>query len=336
MRWVCLMGLFVFVIAGCGSPAAVVDPAPEAEADSAPAASETVEHDNSFRAHTRDRVSEAGGFSRELKVLYLEQRARYQWRYLDQALVRDRQLKYQGFLFDALDGWRQPVSIHAEDLRPLRAPFWDGEVVTDKQTFLDMGYDVVILGDICVVSGQWRREYWEWLEAFVQQGGGLILMAGSGANPQQYANNSIARRLYPVSLDLPDWHARLVDTTAVKYWGRTKPDHPLFAVSEDSQRRDELWGVEADGKFTRGQFRGLYWYHPTGGAAEGATVLARVANPGQPISEGDVLLATKDYGEGRVLWVGSADTWLWREFFGDHYFYKFWSNAIRHITKDGE
>jgi hypothetical protein len=82
------------------------------------------------------------------------------------------------------------------------------------------------------------------------------------------------------------------------------------------------------------ELHGLYWYHPTGGPAEGATVLARVAREGHAIEEGDVLCAVKSHAKGRVLWMGSDDTWLWRQHVGDQHFYQFWQNALRFVTKD--
>jgi len=351
MKRALLGGLLLFLIAGCGSqePVAVPDQGPDSDSarhvqdkpeppqeetpDTEPP--EAADDQGEPDAGTHEPLSSSGRFSRELKVLYLEQRPSFQWRYLNDVIRRDTELIYQSFLFDADPGWRQPVSSGSRDVEPLQAPFWDGALVRDKQSFLDIGYDVVMLGDIDPVSQFWRREYWEWLEAFVQQGGGLILLPGSGMHNRLHMGVEAARRLHPVDLRIPPSQVPRVDTSTMKYWGRTQPNHDLFKMSAVPERNDELWGVETDGEFARGQLRGLYWYHPTAGAVEGATVLGRVAVPGKPISEGDVVVATMDYGKGRVLWIGSDDTWLWREYFGDHYFYRFVTNAFRHVTKDG-
>ena len=41
------------------------------------------------------------------------------------------------------------------------------------------------------------------------------------------------------------------------------------------------------------------------------------------------LIATHHAGRGKVLFVGTDSTWLWRQNVGDRFFYKFWGQAIR-------
>jgi hypothetical protein len=277
---------------------------------------------------------------RRIRVLYLEQRARYQWRYLDMALRRDRKIEYQGFLFDAMDGWQQPISQDPEvaaNLRPLAAPFHDGNrIVRNREQFFDLEYDIIILGDIdtsASTSTPFRREYWDWIEEWVSQHrGGLILLPGSGHNPHDYYNIESARALFPVEIEPRESVRQRVDTTRTKYWRLTPSGrgHEVHRLSSNQQRNDELWGSVRDGMFTRGQLRGLYWYAPTGGIKPApAVALSRVGREGAVTGEGDVLTAAMPYGNGMVFYCGSDDTWLWREFFGDHYFYRFWSNVIR-------
>lgn len=281
------------------------------------------------------------GYSRELKVLYIEQRFRWQARVLTDALKRDTGLRFQGFIFDAQAGWTQPTSTWSNEVkrevRPLQWPFFaNGAVVKEKQDFLDIGYDVVILGDIDPASKFWRAEYWDWLDSFVKQGGGLVLLAGHAHNFKSHVNNETARALYPVKFDLPQGVEEMVDRSKQKYYGLTAEgrEHELFHLSDDEGRNAELWGGETNGEYEPGHLHGYYWYHQSGGAAVGATVLARVVKPGGAIKDGEVLAATKAHGKGRVLWLGTDDTWLWRQWVGDHYFFKFWQNAIRWAADD--
>ena len=343
--------VFVLMFAACGDrvrpsapipePARVADERPtDQAAEPARDPEPEVSKGDSFRAEGRARQIPVG-YSRELKLLYLEQRFRWQARALSGALKHDQGLAYQGFFFDAQDGWTQPTSIWSAEVKkrvkPLYWPIYDEDgVVGTEQGFIDLAYDVLLVGDVDTSSSPWSAEYWGWIENWVKRGGGLILLAGQLNNPGSYGDIEELHRMCPVSLELPEGHEEIVNRGVLKHWGLTPEgrEHDLFRMTADDERDKELWGSEAEGKFTPGELQGLYWHSPNGGAVDGATVLARVAQEGHAIEDGDVLVATKPYGEGRVVWVGSDDTWLWREAVGDRYFYKFWQNAIRWATND--
>lgn len=295
--------------------------------------------EDTYRNNVKEHYVEI--IDRKIKVLYLEQRARYQWRTLNDALKRDKKLEYQGFLFDAQDGWTQPVSTYDEEVQktvlPLQWPFWgDGKVVREKEDFFKLNYDIIIIGDIDPASPFWRFEYWDWIEEWVsRQRGGLILMSGQAHNPRSYVNNEKARALYPVELDLPSGYESMVNRAVVKYWRLTPAGraHEVHRLSSNPERNDELWGSVREGNFYPGELHGLYWYQPTGGIKPApAVALSRVAREGAISGEGEVLTAAMPYGNGMSFYVGSDDTWLWRRWIGDHYFYRFWQNTLRFVA----
>jgi hypothetical protein len=293
--------------------------------------------EDTYRNNVKEHEVEV--IDRKIRVLYLEQGFRYEARYLNEALKRDRKLDYQGYFFDAQDGWTQPVSQHSdtEGLSSLQLPFFaDGRAIRSKEDFFKQEYDVIILGDVNPDDSRFRREHWDWLEEWVSHHrGGLILLAGQNYNPRAYRNIDKARVLYPVELDFPPGYEGLVDTRVMKYWRLTPSGraHEVHRLSTNTARNDELWGTVADNVFTRGQLNGLYWYQPTGGIKPApAVALSRVAREGRITQEGDVLTAAMPYGSGTVLYVGSDDTWLWREFVGDFWFYRFWQNSIRFVA----
>lgn len=328
------------------APAAAVNVATEApESESAEVAPNTEATKVSGGRFQSDKAGNIllSSYSRELKLLYIEQRFRWTARALNETLKRDAGLAYQGFFFDAQNGWTQPSSIWSDDakkrVKPLGWPFYDadaGKVILDKGAFLALGYDVIILGDVDPGSPYWRNEYWEWLEAWVKQGGGLILLAGAAHNPAGYAKNEAFARMCPIRLELAEGYEFLVDRTVLKYIARTPDgrDHALFELSRDEARRDELFGMEVDDKFQPGELHGIYWYQITGGPAEGATVLARVASEGQPADKGEPLIVTREYGTGRVLYLGTDEFHYWRQWVGDFYFARFFQNAIRWAAND--
>ncbi|MBX3473433.1 MAG: VWA domain-containing protein [Planctomycetes bacterium] len=299
--------------------------------------------EDTYRNNVKEHYLEV--IDRKIKVLYLEQDFRWEARALNDALKRDKKLEYQGFFFSAQEGWKQPVSTYdaevTKKVHPLRAPFYDatsattGRVIREKEDFFKLNYDVIILGDIDP-AGNFRREYWEWLEEWVSRHrGGLILLAGGHYNPRAYNLIEKARALYPVELDFPAGYDKMVNTTQEKFWRLTPAGraHEVHRLSGSTERNDELWGSVRDGRFVKGQLNGVWWYQVTGGIKPApAVALSRVVREGPITGEGDVLTAAMPYGNGMSLYIGSDDTHRMREFVGDHYFYRFWQNSIRFVA----
>jgi hypothetical protein len=281
------------------------------------------------------------GYSRELKLLYLEQTFRHEARFLNEDLKRDRGLAYQGFFLDAQDGWTQPTSGWSEDatkrVKPLLYPFYaDGKIVREEKDFVAQKYDVLIIGDVDPASTFWRIEYWDWIADWVDAGGGLILLSGPAHHPSDYLQYKAYRELCPVYLDLPEGEAVSVNRGLSKYYARTEEgrSHEIMRLCEEENRNDELFGTEVDGKFQAGALHGLYSYQVTHKARAGATTLARVGFDGEPVGESQPLIVTRQYGEGRVLWLGTDDFHYWRQYVGDFYFARFWQNCIRWAAND--
>lgn len=299
--------------------------------------------EDTYRNNVKEHYLEV--IDRKIKVLYLEQDFRWEARNLNEALKRDKKLEYQGFFFGAQEGWRQPVSNYDEEVKkkvfPLRAPFYEatsatsGRVIREKEDFFKLNYDVIILGDINPDSN-FRLEHWEWIEEWVSRHrGGLILLAGANYNPGKYAMNEKARALYPVELDFPPNYDKLVNTSQEKFWRLTPAGraHEVHRLSSNPERNDELWGSVKDGRFAKGQLNGVWWYQVTGGIKPApAVALSRVVREGPVTGEGDVLTAAMPYGNGMSLYIGTDDTHRFREFIGDHYFYRFWQNSIRFVA----
>jgi hypothetical protein len=74
-----------------------------------------------------------------------------------------------------------------------------------------------------------------------------------------------------------------------------------------------------------------FWAAATERPAPGATVLAWNPIPG---AYGKLPLIAQHYaGKGKVMFVGTDSTWLWRQNVGDRFFYKFWGQAIRYVAR---
>ncbi len=67
----------------------------------------------------------------------------------------------------------------------------------------------------------------------------------------------------------------------------------------------------------------------SGRAKPGATVLATVASDSD-----SPLIAAQPFGLGRVIWVGTGETWRWRFRAGDLVHHRFWGQLIRSAATD--
>jgi len=198
-------------------------------------------------------------------------------------------------------------------------------------------YDVVIGFDVDwqLIPGDGIELLREWV---FREGGGLILVAGDVNTPQlamlgQAAGGDSStsvdqflplKELYPVVLN--SYLAELrFDQTSGQPW-------PI-AFTPEGQRAEFL--QLTDDPLTSSarwkEFAGFYRCYPTAGAKAGATVLARFSDPrsvnefGQPI-----LLAEQFYGQGRTLYLGSAEMWRLRAV-SDSDYDRFWIKSIREV-----
>ncbi len=77
---------------------------------------------------------------------------------------------------------------------------------------------------------------------------------------------------------------------------------------------------------------GFFDYYPARGAKSNATVIATFADPVARIDDGRIeqpYLVTMPYGNGRVVWVGSAEMWRLRQY-REAFHERFWTKLARY------
>ena len=75
----------------------------------------------------------------------------------------------------------------------------------------------------------------------------------------------------------------------------------------------------------------FYWSAAVKETAPAATVLVNNAAPGE---KGKMPLIAEHFaGQGKVLFVGTDETWRWRQNVGDRFFYRFWGQAVRAVAR---
>ncbi|MCE9582127.1 MAG: VWA domain-containing protein [Planctomycetes bacterium] len=279
-------------------------------------AEEIVEGNNELVHHIRI-------VDNKIKVLFVEGYPRWEYRYLKNALVRDKSMLVDVLLLSADESFPQEGS-------PGRTPLT--EFPAEKKQLAE--YDVIILGDVnprdMRTSTVTSQQVWDNLVTYVEElGGGLVMIAGEVYAPKEYADTPIAR-LLPVSVDRTSASPAIMHDEPVRVeltpFGKESPLMRLVA-SMTPEENVELW-QDADGKGDG--LPGFYWFYRARSPKAGATVLA--THPSYEVENGQRLpvFCYQRVGRGICFFSAVDSTWRWRYLRGDQYFYTFWGQVMRH------
>ncbi len=246
----------------------------------------------SFRVHV---VKE------KLKVLFIEAEPRWEWRYLRHDLERDTYVDAKILL----------LSEAGRDAARAQMP------ANREQMFK---YDVIVLGDLppdFLTPADEKN-----LEGFVaDRAGTLVVIAGKRAMPSAYSGRKLAELLpiVPTTATGDGNYNESLKKEGARW--RVTPlgrENPLMALSPDLKENEEIWK----------NMPPFYWLAPIARAKPQAEVLieAVVGEQATP------LLATQYYGLGKVLWIGTDNTWRWRYKVADEYYHRFWGQVLRWST----
>jgi len=241
---------------------------------------------------------------KKLKILYVEGRPRWEFRFLKNAILRDKTTLFACMLVDA------DPSLGGEGNVPIYA------FPRDKKALF--AYDILILGDVprdffTAVDMKNVREFVE------ERGGSLITLAGESFLPWQYRNTDL-EAVWPIPvpptrrdiLFREPFQVQLTDAGA---------RNPMMFLLPDVEQNRNLWH----------SLPGMYWCGVAERAKPGATVLAQ--HPTQSGTDGKIpLIATQQVGEGTSFMTMVDSTWQWRFRVGDKYFYRFWGQVVRSLT----
>jgi uncharacterized membrane protein len=238
---------------------------------------------------------------RKIKVLYIENAPRWQYKYLQSALLRDRRVEASFLLAGG-------------DVDTMRSgpPYVPAVPPRDKL----FTFDLLILSD--VRASDLGSQNLESLRYFVDQGGGLVLIAGSQHMPAEYGGSPLAEAL-PV--ECPRVKVAAVEDARPK---------PFLPVLTDAGQRTEMMALaeeQAASLEIWRKFPPWYWHYPVTKLRPAAVSL--LAHPTRKTSEGPMpLIATQTYGRGTVLFLAGDETWRWRLDGGEKYFVRFWGQVV--------
>jgi hypothetical protein len=149
------------------------------------------------------------------------------------------------------------------------------------------------------------------------QASGLVFMPGMHG-----------RQLSLLDTPLDDLFPVTMDPAQPRGWGSRTPSQ--FALTESGRRSllTRLADTQEENLDIWDALPGFQWYAPVQRARAGSEVLCvhkDVANQYGRLP----LLATRTFGAGKVLFMGTDGAWRWRKGVEDRYHYRFWGQVVR-------
>jgi hypothetical protein len=240
----------------------------------------------------------------KIKVLYIEQGPRWEFRFLQGVLMRDRRIAPS---FVLLDG---DPDIAQEDGSPYLAKFPE-----DKAELLK--YDLVIIGDVDPKT--FSQAQLDGLDEFVSKfGGACLFIAGKNFMPEAYRGSDVEKML-PVELEPGnvaggEMANRPVKLALTALGGAS----PMMMLANDPQQNAAAWA----------KFPPVLWDYEVARPKPAAQVL--VVDPTRASQFGAMpVLATQQYGVGQVVYLGTDELWRWRKNEGVNAYPVLWGQIVQ-------
>ena len=225
-----------------------------------------------------------------IKVLLVDSTPRWESRYLAAMFERDRRVLFTRRYHSVLADARNTP------LLPKTQAEWDA-------------YDMVCLGDLD--TNELPPEQQTFLATFVAQRGGFVVcLAGPRGLPRAFSLGPVAA-LLPVRPALQAGGESDPVTVELTPEGAT---HPVMQVLNDPGFNQKLWPLLPP----------LQWIANTVVPKPGAMVLLKARNNART-----PIIAAQRFGAGRVFWVGTEETWRWRDRLGERVHQTFWLQVMR-------
>ncbi|MDP6793899.1 MAG: hypothetical protein QGG00_00780 [Verrucomicrobiota bacterium] len=239
----------------------------------------------------------------KLSVLVVDSQPRWEYRFLRNALARDPGVDLSCMLFHP--------NIGPGGGRDYLSAFPGSREMLTR-------YDVVFLGDVGVGKGQLSEKDAELIKGLVeQQGSGLVFMPGRRGNHLSLMDSPL-NELMPVELDDAKPNGVGLQNESVLTLSSRGRGHLLTRFDADEMVNDQIWKM----------LPGFYWSAGVTRSRPGSEVLA--VHPERRNQFGRIpLLAIRDAGRGKVLFMGTDSAWRWRRGVEDKFHYRFWSQIAR-------
>jgi len=259
-----------------------------------------------FIASNNSEEFSIGAKKESIKVLVIETRPRWEYRFIRNALSRDAGVDVDCLLLHPGHGkgdgpdYIQDFPDKLEDLQK---------------------YDVVFLGDVGIGKDQLTLEQANLLAGLVkEQASGIVFIPGPRGNQLTLKDTDLGP-IIPIIFDetkpegLSDEVPSPLNLTTP---GKTSL---LTLLGENEAENPKIWR----------NLPGFYWCAAVKKLNGGAVVLATHAN--RKNSYGSIpMLVTKQAGSGKALFLGHDSAWRWRRGVEDLYHFRFWKNVARWMS----
>ena len=238
-----------------------------------------------------------------LKVLVVDSRPRWEYRYLRNALERDPGVEMHCLLFHpgiGVGGGRHYLSAFPSTRDAISR------------------YDVVFLGDVGIGPDELTEEQAELLAGLVeQQASGLVFIAGQRGRIQSFIGSPL-EDLLPVQLEPERPTGIPLQNETPFVLTELGKRHLLTRFDSDAEQNGFLWE----------RLPGFFWSSAVVKNRPGTEVLAvhgSIRNEYGRLP----LLVTKNHGAGKILFMGTDSAWRWRRGVEDKFHYRLWSQVVR-------
>lgn len=239
----------------------------------------------------------------KIKVLYVEGKPRWEYRYLRAVLLRDHRLEVK-FLMTQGD----------RDLAKASDRYLDRFPEVAGEAFI---WDLVILGD--VPSTYFTPAQLSRIEELVRaRGGSLLVLPGHEHALTTYLGSPI-EGILPVRLQPEAWES--VEETVHPTPTSKGDEMTVVTLEVPEERNASRWA----------QVRPIYQVPAVAGAKPAATVLATLSDAPRR-REPYPLVCWQRYGRGKAMFVGTDQLWRLRFKVGDKYHARFWGQVIQFLT----
>lgn len=264
---------------------------------------ETVKENNS--ASQRIKVVDS-----KIRILLADQSPRWEFRYLQAMLMRDRRVDLKCFLVES-----DPAIA-----RGTNTPYVD-QFPAQRE---EMGkYDLVIFGDID--PRKLSPNQLETVSYFVSElGGSFVMLAGKKFSPHAY-RRTVLDKMLPVEFD----GVQITATEPVA----DKPVRLELTAAGRANLMMRLSDREAESAAVWKQLPPVYWVAKVSRPKPAAEVLLIDPDPGKESRFGKMpVVAMQQYGQGQVMYVGTDNTWRWRKNVGDLYYTTLWGQVAQRMA----